>query len=127
MEVKMKKLLALFVFLTLCAAILSQALKRGSVPLPQNEPISVKRIESFVSNNIEEAAYNIGFNQGERAFMLQTLDPKAESINFKEEQYTVALDLSPEQKRIYDENVAKGYVDGYHKSSESLYCPGKTY
>jgi len=126
----MKKLFFLFAFLVLCAAIVSFSwIKRdGLMPLPPNEPVNLKKVESFVeSESIEEAAYKIGYSQGEKAFQLQTTGSTEESTNFKEEQYTVAFELSPEQKKNYDEIVAKGYVDGYHKSSENVHCPGKTY
>jgi hypothetical protein len=129
----MKKLLFALTFLVLCCSVVCFFwFKNSNVPLANIESIDkTKNMESSVEaeeqQSIEEIAYKIGYNQGERAFMLQTMDPKAEPIDFKDEQYTVALEMSPEQKKSYQDNIDRGYVDGYHRGCEKFSCPGKGY
>lgn len=67
-----------------------------------------------------QTAYQRGFNEGFDAFLKQT------------NQYTprplvVTYTRSEENEAGDDEEVNKGYVDGYHKATELQNCPRSNY
>lgn len=83
--------------------------------------------------NPEDLAYRIGYEQGKKALYNQmaiTGDLSQEQMialsselglsNTLEMQYTSQKE---EIVSSYNEAEARGYVDGYHKATESLNCP----
>jgi len=74
----------------------------------------------------EELAYLDGLRQGKRAVYSQFLIlGKIEEKDIPEEEFVeytsnfVESEMNEEEKKFHE----KGYVDGYHKTIESFYCP----
>ena len=67
--------------------------------------------------DLEKRAYEIGFDRGKNALYQQM--GRFDKIEDKQTEYTVLIEENEETKEIQ----LKGYVDGYHKASESLQCP----
>ena len=78
---------------------------------------NVEKIPLIETIDIEKRAYEFGFNKGQNALYMQI--GKAEKIKDKQTEYTVLIEENEETKEIQQ----KGYVDGYHKASESFSCP----
>lgn len=80
--------------------------------------------EKFViSDDLQSKAYNIGYKNGQRAMYVQM----NMQVNDEEKvvEYTTLEESikSEEEKKKIDEIIQKGYVDGYHRASESFSCP----
>lgn len=79
--------------------------------------------------DFEKKAYQFGYENGRKALLQQMGLPYVEE-NKIEYEYTVLLenlDKHNEEEKKLDEVRQKGYVDGYHKASESLVCPRRDY
>lgn len=79
-----------------------------------------KQKEKLNKLEIENTPYQDGYEQGFNAFCNQMgIEPKYKpkpSI-----QYTSMI------KEETEEDQLKGYVDGYHRASSSMYCPRSNY
>ena len=127
------------VFLVLGVLILSWSFSKKNA-LPPNEPIVDSKINSFVENNVdvledqslpesfgdvESEAYSFGFKKGRDAFIIQSKDPNGLPPTTKEEYAVFIEKYDDKEKEYYQEAMLRGYVDGYHKATETMYCPGK--
>lgn len=86
-----------------------------SVSAPVEDQIKKESIET-----IENKIYNIGYQRGQRAMLVQM--EKQQYIDKKAE-YTVNFEIPEDEKDRLDEIMSKAYVDGYHKAGEMFYCP----
>jgi flagellar biosynthesis/type III secretory pathway protein FliH len=66
----------------------------------------------------KEELYDLGYKKGFHAFMAQT-GKEGPEVAYK---YTAQIEEHEETER-YADVIDKGYVDGYHKASESGFCP----
>jgi hypothetical protein len=125
-------LLSLAAFFVFCFAFFS--VKSSPKPIPIKD--SVVNVSSFVDTeedattpqhfdgDIQSEAYSFGFKRGKDAFLIQSENPSAPPSTTKEE-YAVLFEdkYSDEEKNTYKESMLKGYIDGYHKTAETFYCP----
>ena len=95
-----------------------------------NDETTVKVIappieEKILTDDMESKAYNIGYKNGQYA-MYRQMNMQINDEN-KVEEYTSLENSdeikSEEEKKKIDEIIQKGYVDGYHRASESFSCP----
>ena len=113
--------LAIFVLFTF--VFLPTIMKKKQKSKPTENMISDSiLVEQEENVSLESEVYKVGFMKGQNAFMTQMNDPKAPPSDTKQE-YTVSLDVPEEERKNLKEIMLKGYVDGYHKESSSLYCP----
>lgn len=81
--------------------------------------------EKILTDDMESKAYNIGYKNGQYA-MYRQMNMQINDEN-KVEEYTSLENSdeikSEEEKKKIDEIIQKGYVDGYHRASESFSCP----
>lgn len=81
--------------------------------------------EKILTDDLESKAYNIGYKNGQYA-MYRQMNMQINDEN-KVEEYTSLENSdeikSEEEKKKIDEIIQKGYVDGYHRASESFSCP----
>jgi len=81
--------------------------------------------EKVLTDDLQSKAYNIGYKSGQRAMYAQMNmqvndeDKVAEYTSLEESDEI----KSEEEKKKIEEIIQKGYVDGYHRASESLSCP----
>lgn len=81
--------------------------------------------EKVLTDDLQSKAYNIGYKSGQRAMYTQMNmqvndeDKVAEYTSLEESDEI----KSEEEKKKIEEIIQKGYVDGYHRASESLSCP----
>ena len=91
--------------------------------------VSTKKTQKVEINNIEsppetvfKTAYEEGYEKGYWAFLSQTgtYSPMA-----KPERRSVAAMYATNisEAEITDKERQQGYVDGYHKATESFHCP----
>lgn len=86
---------------------------------------TVEILDNLVDNEaieetIEQRAYRIGYNRGQRAMLIQM--NKAQFID-EEAEYTVNFEIPPEEKEKLDEIMSNAYVEGYHKAGYLFCCP----
>lgn len=76
-------------------------------------------------SSMEQKAYEMGFEKGKMAFLIQF---KQEIPSVKIEKYTSSKEqMSEHEQKIYEESIFKGYVDGYHKACDSYYPCTRSY
>ncbi len=76
--------------------------------------------------NLEEQIYNAEYERGRKS-MYKQMGVLLIDKNEKNFDYTVLKEAPEEEKNKYEEIMAKAYADGYHKASESFYCPRQEY
>lgn len=130
---KIKGIIVIFccLFLVFCYFLSS---KKQEVKIVQNKNVeqgfsSEGEFKIIYENNIqkeysslEEELYDKEYERGRKNLYKQMgvlIVDKNES-NFD---YTVIKEVPEEEKNKYEEIMNKAYVDGYHKASESFYCP----
>lgn len=88
--------------------------------------VDVQETEKEVGVTEEEEdqrkiAYKIGYKKGYNNFMKTSVDIKDEESIIE---YTSNKEeIVNSETEIIQEIMMRGYVDGYHKAGESLYCP----
>jgi len=131
------KFVPVFCFLFLVVIVSSYYLF-SKVSRDQSRPAPIKDTETKVNyiveddasspqqfdGDIQSEAYLFGFKRGKDAFLIQTNNPDAPPSTTKEE-YAVLIEdkYSDEEKELYKDAMLKGYIDGYHKTSEGFHCP----
>ena len=86
--------------------------------LPEREvPSAVEVYAQTVSGNPVETSYEVGYKQGYRALLVQ----------MGQDVPPVERYVSIDSGELDEESASRGYVDGYHKASESLVCPRCSY
>lgn len=84
----------------------------GEPELPEVDlPTGVEEVYVESAQPSSASSYDVGYEQGRRAFLLQM----GEEVPVVE-MYVSHVDLD-------EEEVSRGYVDGYHKAGEQVYCP----
>lgn len=81
---------------------------------------------AIVEFDSEEIAYSEGLRQGRRAVYSQLLVlGDIEEKDIPEEEFVEYTSAFEEREMTEEEKIMnqKGYVDGYHKTLESFYCP----
>jgi flagellar biosynthesis/type III secretory pathway protein FliH len=81
-----------------------------------------EEIENKEFISLEEEVYNAEYQRGRRNFYNQ-MGIAMPDKNEKKFEYAVLKEIPEEEKSKYEEIMAKGYVDGYHKAGEALSCP----
>lgn len=76
--------------------------------------------EDNQSSQIVEDSYQLGYNDGYRAFLIQ-MGTKEEDLP-KVARYTTNTS-SNDLVDVDEEEKSRGYADGYHKAADSIYCP----
>jgi|688.fasta_scaffold04759_49 hypothetical protein len=81
--------------------------------------------EKVLTDDLQSKAYNIGYKNGQRAMYVQmnmqvNEEEKVTEYTSLEESEEIK---SEEDKKKIEEIIQKGYVDGYHRASESFSCP----
>jgi hypothetical protein len=87
----------------------------------KNQIIEKNQIENENSFMLEESAYQAGFREGFFAFMKQT-GQYTPSLNTTSAIYEYTKSKYEKKDEDNEENL-QGYVDGYHKATESMHCP----
>lgn len=120
----MKKFIFAFALLILVfGCFRNENIEVSSPPsiIPDIEPIQNSNIKYLVT---DEDAYNIGYEEGKRAFFVQNNLDFSSSFAEQKGEYVVLREDSEDSK---EDIRMKGYVEGYHKASESIMCPVRSY
>lgn len=78
------------------------------------------QIESHHAETLEEKAYRIGYESGERAMLSQMGKLQKNKVA----KYTIGdLEVAEEDKERFDKIMSKAYVEGYHRTADMFFCP----
>ncbi len=85
-----------------------------------DQQVEEVQIESSHGETLEEKAYRIGYERGERAMLIQM-----GKFNYvkKVAKYTTDVEVPEEDKDKFNEIMSKAYVEGYHRAGEMFFCP----
>lgn len=101
---KIKIIFLIFCFL-LCCFLINKNYKK-----PQNKAANeeIKKMSSY------EIGYSKGYNSAKRQF-----SENQENVINDEKVFS----FTSSYESTYNEEEIKGYVDGYHKALDAIYCP----
>lgn len=103
-------------FCLACSLSLAMYLIYGRLGFPPDSAPESAEVVPYAGDFARaETAYEQGFRTGYSAFLKQT------------DQYIPQPGVSASYASSYssdDEDVSRGYVDGYHKATEMEHCPG---
>jgi hypothetical protein len=95
--------------------VLSMFWTRDSVVVEEKVPVVSAPRDSIESSEVADSAYSYGFDRGRACFLVQMgEDVKIPSSS----RYMVEGHWS-------EDEVGRGYVDGYHRAASMFSCPGK--
>lgn len=117
----MRRIFASIAILCVCFAaymLISSKKAEKIVFVPQDKTVENLVLSEQTEEETKEELYDLGYKKGFHAFMAQT-GREGPEVAYK---YTTQIEEHEETER-YTDVIDKGYVDGYHKASESGICP----
>jgi hypothetical protein len=85
--------------------------------------------DQYAAEPLDAQAYRIGYLRGQNALFTQVNKPEELHVFHAEPQvqYTVSKDAPEEEQARYSDIMMQGYIDGYHRASDSMQCPRREY
>lgn len=109
----------------------------GKAPPPAPpEPVKFVEVDQtvvvpdqYAVEPLDAQAYRVGYLHGQNALFTQMNKPEELHVFHAtpQVQYTAIQDAPEEERTRYSEIMTQGYIDGYHRASDSMSCPRREY